>query len=106
MAFTGLVGAALIMVAWRGSQVTAQLTLVFVAVQMALSVFSRGDYLFTEHAHTGVGLMPSDVAHMAEALGGPYWMWGAVCGAFSLLVLALGVWTFLRSTRPTPLVGK
>jgi hypothetical protein len=43
---------------------------------------------------------------MAEALGGPYWMWGAVCGAFSLLVLALGVWTFLRSTRPTPLVGK
>jgi len=70
---------------------------------MALSVFSRGDYLFKEHAQTGAGLMPSDVSHMAQALGGPYWVWGAACGAFSVLVLALGVWLFMRSTKPTSL---
>ena len=99
MAFTGIVGVALVLVAWRSSQTTVQLTLVFVAVQMALSVFSRGDYLFMENAHTGAGLMPSDVSHMAEALGGPYWMWGAVCGFFSVLVLAGGLWAFMRSTK-------
>ena len=103
MVFTGVVGVSLALVAWRGSQSTVQLTLVFVAVQMALSVFSRGDYLFTDTAHTGAGVMPSDVAHMATALGGPYWMWGAVCGLFSVLVLAGGIWIFLRSTRRTVL---
>jgi hypothetical protein len=99
VAFTGAVAAALLLVAWRGSQTTVQLTLVFVAVQLALSVFSRGDYLFMKEAHTGAGLMPSDVSHMATALGGPYWMWGAVCGLFSVLVLAGGVWAFLRGTQ-------
>jgi hypothetical protein len=103
MVFTGVVGTALVLVAWRGSQTTVQLTLVFLAVQMALSVFSRGDYLFMEQAHTGAGLMPSDVAHMAEALGGPYWVWGAACGLFSVLVVLGGIWLFLRSTQRTAL---
>ena len=35
-----------------------QLTLVLVAVQLALSVFSRGDYLFTPVAHTNNGNWP------------------------------------------------
>ena len=74
----------------------AQLGLVFIATQLAMSVFSRGDYLFTEYAETAQGQMPSDVAQMAEALGGPYWLWGGVCGLFSVIVLALGLWIFFR----------
>ncbi len=81
----------------RASAATAQVAAVFMAVQLALSVFSRGDYLFMEEAQTGSGTMPSDVAHMANALGGPYWLWGLVCGGFSVAVLIVGVWAFVRA---------
>lgn len=97
LVFTGLVVAGLGWTAWRRSADTAQVVLVFLAIQMSLSVFSRGDYLFVNEAHTGAGVMPSDTAHMAMALGGTYWMWGLACGAFSVLVLGLGVWAFSRA---------
>lgn len=74
----------------------AQLFLIFVAVQLALAVFSRGDYLFTRVAETSGGRMPSDVAQMAEALYLPYWFWGAGCGIFSLLVVIYGFRSFWR----------
>ena len=77
----------------------SQVALILGGVQLALSVFSRGDYLFTHVARTGNGDFPSDVANMASALWLPYWFWGAVCGAFSVAMLALGVWLFLRSLR-------
>jgi hypothetical protein len=74
----------------------AQLGLVFLATQLAMSVFSRGDYLFMEYAQTADGRMPSDVAQMADALVGPYWLWGAMCGLFSLAVLGVGLWVFFK----------
>jgi hypothetical protein len=75
----------------------AQATLVFVAVQLALSVFSRADYLFTPLARTATGTLPSDVAQIAEALWLPYWFWGAACGLLSVLVLLGGLVAYLRS---------
>jgi hypothetical protein len=33
---------------------------------------------------------------MSLALGGPYWLWGLACGAFSLLVLGGGIAWFWR----------
>ena len=74
----------------------AQVGLVFLSTQLAMSVFSRGDYLFMEYAQTAKGRMPSDVSQMADALFGPYWLWGGLCGVFSILVLALGLWVFFR----------
>ncbi len=97
LVFTGLVVLGLGWTVLRCSADTAQIVLVFLAIQLSLSVFSRGDYLFMEHAQTGAGVMPSDTAHMAMALGGAYWMWGLACGAFSVLVLGLGVWAFSRA---------
>lgn len=75
----------------------SQIVLAFLAVQLALSVFSRSDYLFTDQAITSVGLMPSDVAQMADALWLPYWFWGALCGLISLSVLAFGIKRSFRS---------
>jgi hypothetical protein len=69
----------------------AQAVLAFLAAQLALSVFSRSDYLFTESAITEQGIMPSDVEKIAQALWLPYWFWGALCGVFSVLVLAWGL---------------
>ena len=80
----------------RASDEVAQLVLVFLAVQLALSVFSRGDYLFTREAETAQGTMLSDVGQMASALFLPYWFWGAVCGLFSVVVLVLGLRTYWR----------
>ncbi len=92
--FVGLVASGLLVVAWRDW--APQLVLVFLGVQLALSVFSRSDYLFADVARTGSGTMPSDVAQMANALWLPYWFWGAVCGAVSVAVLAVGLWSLVR----------
>jgi hypothetical protein len=96
LAFTGLVAAGLGFIALRQPREVSQLALVFLAVQLSLSVFSSADYLFTDVAHTGAGVLPSDTAQIANALGGPYWAWGLACGAFSIAVLAAGVAWFWR----------
>ena len=85
-----------------GSAWGARFGLVFLAVQLALSVFSRRDYLFTPIARTGAGDMPSDVALIADALFLPYWLWGGVCGLISAAVLALGIWLYLRPMKARP----
>jgi hypothetical protein len=94
--FVGAVTAACLLLGSRVPAHVSQVALLFVAVQLALSVFSRGDYLFTDVAMTAVGPRPSDVANMADALFLPYWFWGAACGLFSLVVLAAGLLTLLR----------
>jgi Peptidase M50B-like len=92
----GAVAAGSLLVAWRARPDWAQLVLGFLSVQLALSVFSRGDYLFTDKAQTGVGVGVSDSAALGEILGGPYWLWGGVCAALSIIALALGAWLMLR----------
>jgi hypothetical protein len=77
---------------------SSQLIVLFVGVQLALSVFSRSDYLFTSVAITATGNAPSDVARMADALFLPYWLWGLLCGGFSVWVLWRGIRAFLRTT--------
>ncbi|MEW5852805.1 MAG: M50 family metallopeptidase [Myxococcota bacterium] len=96
------VGALGLLTAWLARNVearTAQLVVVFMAMQLSLSVFSTSDYLFTDVARTSGGTMPSDVAQMANVLGGPYWLWGLVVGAFSVGVLVVGLRVFLRGAR-------
>jgi hypothetical protein len=90
--FVGALGASSLYVGSRSRASTAQAVLALLAVQLSLSVFSRADYLFT--ATTGAG--PSDVAQIADALWLPFWFWGLVCGALSILVLAWGLVIFTR----------
>lgn len=97
--FVTVFALSLLWVGTRAGGWASQLTLLFLSVQLALSVFSRGDYLFTDKAHTGGGVFPSDVANMSSALFLPYWFWGALCGGFSILVLVVGAWSFLREGR-------
>ncbi len=98
--FVGVFAAICLLIAFRGGAQLAQLFLVFLSVQLALSVFSRGDYLFTQYADTAEGRSPSDVQQIAEAMIiAPYWFWGAVCGALSVVALLAGSWYFLRQSR-------
>ena len=94
--FVGVVLFGCAFAARKATGEVAQLLLIFLAVQLALSVFSRGDYLFTPVAETGAGTMPSDVGQMANALLFPYWFWGIVCGAVSVAVLLYGVKAYWR----------
>lgn len=94
--FVGIVAAVLIAVGLKASKAVAQFVVVFIAVQLSLSVFSRGDYLFTPTAQTARGPAPSDVAQLAQALFLPYWFWGGLMAVLSVLVLAVGCWAFLR----------
>ncbi|MEE2787553.1 MAG: M50 family metallopeptidase [Myxococcota bacterium] len=89
--FVGLAAALSIFVSTKGQPWASQVLLLFLASQLALSVFSRGDYLFTDVAHTSQGPMPSDVAKISEALFLPYWFWGAVCGLISVAILFIGL---------------
>ena len=93
--FILIVAGALLAVAARSDRL-AQMVVVLIAVQLALSVFSRSDYLFTRTAMTSAGPAPSDVSVMASALFLPYWFWGLVCGGLSLALLAAGARRFFR----------
>jgi hypothetical protein len=97
--FTGVLAAAALLIALRGGAQLAQVTLLFLGVQLALSVFSRGDYLFKQYAQTAQGQMPSDSQQMADAMGGAYWFWGGMCAAFSGAMLLAGALAFWRGTR-------
>jgi hypothetical protein len=100
--FVGCVGIICVWVAIRATEHVSQAVVAFLATQLAMSVFSRGDYLFTEQARTSSGqsFNPSDVAQMAEALFLPYWFWGSLCGLFSVAILVLGLKAFWAATAP------
>ena len=64
--FVMVVAAAAGGIALRASAPVAQIASVFIGTQLALSVFSRRDYLFAAVAKTANGEMPSDVALIAD----------------------------------------
>lgn len=95
--FVGATAAICLAIAIKGKPWVSQVAVVFLAVQLALSVFSRGDYLFTQYANTANGRMPSDVQQMSEALFLPYWFWGGLCGLISVAVLLVGLRIFFKA---------
>ena len=94
--FVGAVALSALGIGLKADKETAQIALVFIACQLALSVFSRSDYLFTSVARTANGTMASDTQQIADALMGPYWLWGLIAGLISLGVLWGGVRSFLK----------
>ena len=95
MVFVLLLGATLAALARWASPRAQHFAVLFMAVQMALTVYSRGDYLFTDTAGTG----PSDVQQIADALFGPYWLWGGLIAVLSALIVLGGLWIVWRSLR-------
>lgn len=61
------------------------------ATTLCLSWFKDLDYMFSAQAVVNGVSHPSDSAVIAQALWLPYWFWGAVVAAFSLVVVALGL---------------
>ena len=99
--FIGGFAALSLWVGLKAKPAVCQFYSMFVAVQLALSVFSRSDYLFVKEASTGAGLMDSDVQQIANHLFLPYWFWGGACGLFSVLVLCAGLYVGLPRSKTT-----
>lgn len=93
LAFAGICAA----IARFARPVAQQFWVIFIATQLALAVYSRADYLFTPHAQTERGLMPSDVAQISEALWAPYWFWGGLIAIFSAAILFWALWFYVRA---------
>ncbi len=91
--FTLGLGPILLYAAKRWSRKSLEAAIVFIAVQLGISVFTRADYLFTKTAGEG---RISDVQLIAQQLWLPYWFWGLLCGGLSLVVL---FWGFRCYTR-------
>ena len=95
--FGAVVAALSLLVALRARPAHAQIVLVFLGVQLALSVYTGGGYLFMQYATIQNGQRhASDTQAMADALGGTYWFWGILCAVFSALVLLVGLWRYLK----------
>jgi len=97
--FMSLLAAGLIGLAWRGNETFCQFAVIFIAVQLALSVFTRSDYLFTQSVNGRPG-SASDVEQIARHLFLPYWFWGIVCAGLSLAILAFGLKPYWRKKEP------
>ncbi len=87
-------------IALRARSSHAQVFLVFLGVQLALSVYTGGGYLFTQYAMIQNGERhASDTEQMSNALGMPFLFWGIVCAAFSAMVLLGGLWLYVKPER-------
>lgn len=87
---------------WAASQKSAlvhQGGSAFLGLQLALSVFSRGDYLFMSGSfEAGDGQKRvTDIQKVADLLGGPVFFWGLVIGALSVVVVGAGAYAFWRA---------
>jgi len=98
--FGAVVAALSLLIAFKAKPALAQMFLVFIGVQLALSVYTGGGYLFTQYVQIQSGYRgPSDTQQMADALSLPYWFWGLLCGGFSVLVLLGGLWLYIKPDR-------
>lgn len=76
------------------SKAVHQYGMLFIAISLLTSVFSRGDYLFTRDAQTATGVHLSDVGQIADALWLPYWFWGGLIAILSVAILLFGIRAF------------
>ena len=77
----------------------AAILLHLLAALLCLSWFRDLDYMFSSSAVVAGVARPSDSAIIAQALWLPFWFWGALVAAFSLALLACGLWIAHRRSR-------
>ncbi len=93
-------GLALLWAARRRSPLLHQGGAAFLGLQLGLSVFSRGGYLFRSGSvEVGDGVKRlSDIQRVADILGGPVFVWGLVIAALSVVIVGVGAFVFWKRT--------
>ncbi len=77
--------------AYKGGETLRHVGAQLIGVVLGLDTITRIDYLFTAEVRVDGREMPSDIAHVADAIGGHYLLWGALLAALSVGLVVLGV---------------
>jgi hypothetical protein len=88
LAVIPLLGLAVLAIAVKGSDETETFAVQFLGVQACVSTYRQIGYLFTYSAGP-LGI--SDTGQIQQALFLPYWFWGTLIAASSLLILILSL---------------
>lgn len=84
----GLVGLALIPVAFRAPELVRIFVAQLIGIQFCVASWGSLNYMFTKNFHRTDGtLTDSDTQTIANVLLLPYWFWGGVIALFSLAIL-------------------
>lgn len=97
-----IVGAALVWVALRARPERRLIAAQLLGLTLALDTVTRLDYLFTASVEVDGARRTSDVAAIAETVGGHYLLWGLLLAAVSLGAAALGLWIAWRRREGAP----
>lgn len=76
-----------------------QFAIQFVGLQAFLSTYLGIDYLFMDSANIGGEQLTSDVGNIAQNLLLPYWIWGILISAFSVLLFVVAFKIAFRSKK-------
>jgi hypothetical protein len=89
--------------AWRLNAERRFIAVQLMGIQLALSSLRNWEYLFMADAKIGGCIIRSDVSSISHAIGGPYWLWGALIVGLNLALL-YGAYrlTFRRLSRDNP----
>jgi hypothetical protein len=80
---------------WFVSKIPSDRTSAFVihvvAITLCLSIFRDIDYMFLKQAIVSGAINDSDSQQIANALFLPYWFWGLLVAALSILFMGIGI---------------
>lgn len=94
-----LVGALLVLIAWKAKDGFVRFSLQFLGVLGAMSMLRDFNYLFTEEAVIGGQRILSDTGQIEEALLLPHWVWAAVIILISALMVGFSLKYALSEKR-------
>jgi hypothetical protein len=92
-----------LLLGWFGLRASPRKRMVFaqlIGVSLAIDTWSGKGYLFTDEVSIDGHVIPSDITNFAQAVGGPYLLWGFAMLLVSCALLAVGLYAAWRkSTR-------
>lgn len=95
-----LLAAGVLALARWGGEAPRLVVTQMVGIQLCLGSLGSFDYMFTREFERGGKVMASDTQAIAQQLLLPYWLWGALIAATSLLILAAAFWVaWIRPSR-------
>jgi len=101
-----VVGALLVLIAWRAKDGFVRFSLQFLGVLGAMSMLRDFDYLFTEEAVIGGRRILSDTGQIEAALFLPHWFWAAAIILVSALMIGFSLKYALSERRSHPPRGR
>ena len=91
--FSILIGGVVLALAAKFAPAIARIALSqLLAVQLALASWSSRDYLFIKGFQRDGQFLDSDTQNIADEWFLPYWFWGGLIGALSVIILVWAFW--------------